>query len=241
MTAADTARAMAEPVYDVGGRFMLDGATFARGAELGLPGMVFYFVGRAGVLGAVDADRVTEELGVFAPDTVREHWDAGVAVMDPTAAAAEFMACGHTWGREHLPDGLDAGRLVQLMRRLVEVTERPDAQVPAMFAARRAVPWPDDERAAALHGIHLLRELRGGLHARAVRDARVAPHDAVVVRQGEGMAALFGWPEPHPDPEAARAAWEVAEEATNAAAAAFVAQLGDVEQDELVELLRAAV
>lgn len=238
MTTSETARSIAEPVYDVGGRFMLDGDTFARGAELGMAGMVFYFCGRGGVLGDVDADVVTAEFGVFAPGTVREQWEAGVAVMAPRDAAREFMACGHAWGRAHLPEGLDAARLAGLTRRVVDAT---GDDAPALFAAWRDEPWPEDDRAAALHGVHLLRELRGGLHVQAVREAQLHPHHAVVVRQGETMAALFGWPEPHPDPEPSRADWATAEELTNERAAAALAVLDEAEQAELVALLRAAV
>ena len=69
----------------------------------------------------------------------------------------------------------------------------------------------------------------------------MAPHEAVIVRQGEGMAALFGWPEPHPDPERARAAWDAAEQDTNERFAELLAGLDEHEQDELVEALQAAV
>ncbi len=238
MTTVDTARRMAEPVYDVGGRFMLDGATFERGAEIGLPGMVFYFCGRGGVLGPVDADHVTAEFGVFAPGTVRENWEAGSAVMAPADAAREFIACGHDWGRANLPEHLDARRLAELARRVVDATGE---DAPELFAGWRDLPWPDDDRAAALHGIHLLRELRGGLHVRSLRQVGMAPHEAVIVRQGEGMAALFGWPEPHPDPERARAAWDAAEQDTNERFAELLAGLDEHEQNELVEALQAAV
>lgn len=238
MTAATTASELAEPVYDVGGRFMLDGATFARGAQLGLDGMVFYFAGRGGVLGDVDATTVIDEFGVFEPSTVATNWAAGREVMAPEQSAREFLACGHTWGREHLPEGLDAARLAELARR---VTDAAGDDAPALFLAWRRQPWPSDDRAAALHAIHLLRELRGGLHVRAMRDAGLAPHDAVVVRQGEGMATLFGWSEPHPDPAAARATWESAEQDTNDAMAALLDVLDGAEQAELVTLLRAAV
>ena len=238
MTTVDTARQMAEPVYDVGGRFMLDGATFERGAQVGLAGMAFYFCGRAGVLGPVDADHVTAELGVFEPGTVRENWEAGLAVMAPADAAREFIACGHAWGRAHLPQDLDAARLAELALRVVDATGE---DAPELFAAWRDAARPDDDRAAALHAIHLLRELRGGLHVRSLRQVGMAPHEAVIVRQGQGMAALLGWPEPHPDPEHARAAWESAEQDTNDRAAELLGALDEHEQDELVGLLRAAV
>lgn len=247
MTTIDTARALAEPVYDVGGRFMLDGATFVRGAELGLDGMAFYFVGRAGVLGDVDAQVVTDQFGVFEPATVEAQWVAGTAVMPAADAAAEFIACGHLWGRTHLPDDLDAARLAELAYRIADTTrDRDDDAIPALFAAWRDVERPDTTsadgaRAAALHALHLLRELRGGLHVQELQRAGLAPHHAVLVRQGPSMAALFGWPEPHADVDDARADWQAAEDRTDERMAELLEVLDDAEQAELVELVRSTV
>lgn len=238
MTTTETADRIAGPVNDVGGRFMLDGATYARGAGLGFAGMDFYFCGRGGVLGPVDAQVVADEFGFFEPAGVRTNWEAGLAVTDPGRAAQEFMACGHTWGRANLPEQLDAARLAALVRKVVEAT---GDDLPALFVGWRDTEWPDDDRAAALHAVHLLRELRGALHVAAVRDAGLDPHAAVMVNAGAGVAEFFGWTAPHPDPEAARAAWTAAEEATNAGVAAALEVLDDAEQAELVELVRAAV
>ena len=51
MTHVETAKAIARPIGDMGGAFMMDGATYARGAELGFSGIDFYVLGRGGVLG----------------------------------------------------------------------------------------------------------------------------------------------------------------------------------------------
>lgn len=239
MTAADTARAIAGPINDVGGRFMLSGRTYASGNELGFAGLDFYFCGRAGVLGAVDADAVVRELGFFDPDRVREQWTTGLRVMGPEEAARRFVEVGHGWGRARLPDDLPAARFAELGRRVVEAA---DASELPLFDAWRRMPWPEDERGAAMHAIHLLRELRGGAHVRAVRAAGIDPHAAVIVHSGDGIAeAIFGWTEPHPDPDDAREAWNAAEEATNDTVAAAVAVLDEAEQAELVDLVRRAV
>lgn len=238
MTANETADHIAGPVNDVGGRFMLDGATYARGAELGFTGMDFYFCGRGGVLGPVDAQVVADEFGFFEPSGVRANWEAGLAVTDPARAAQEFMACGHTWGRVNLPEQLDAARLAALVRTVVDAT---GDDLPALFLGWRDAEWPEDERAAALHAVHLLRELRGALHVAAVRDAGLDPHAAVMVNAGSVVAEFFGWSAPHPDTDASRAAWEAAEVATNDGVAAALEVLDEAEQAELVELVRAAV
>jgi hypothetical protein len=238
MSTAETARAIADPVNDLGGRFMLDGATYARGAELGFSGMDFYFRGRAGVLGEVDTATVTAELGFFEPATVAANWDPARGVMDAGDAASAFMACGHEWGRTHLDEQLAASPLADLVQRIADGSTEADP--PALFAAWRDQPWPTDPPARALHAIHLLRELRGGLHVRAVRDAGLDPHAAVVVKAGTGTAEFFGWSAPHPDPEDSRAAWQAAEATTNDLVAQTLAVLDESEQATLVRLLTGA-
>lgn len=237
MSAHDTARQLADPFGDLGGRFMLSGRTYQRGAELGFSGIDFYFCGRAGVLGDVDADVVAYELGFFEPGYLAAGWERGATAMSRNDAARAFMTCGYEWGRARLPATLDAARLAELVRRVADGA--PDRS--RLSSAWRAWPWPDDERDAALHAIHLMRELRGGAHVTAVHDAGLDPHVAVMVRAGAGGADFFGWPEPHPDPEPARDTWQSAEAATDDAVAAALAVLDDAEQAELVTLAHAAV
>jgi hypothetical protein len=238
MTATDTAQALAGPIGDIGGRFMLSGRTYTAGAGYGFSGLDFYFCGRAGVLGDVDASVVVDELGFFEPNGVRTQWEAGRAVMDPTEAAARFIECGYAWGRARLSDDLPAGRLAELTR---AVTEATGDDQPALFLGWRDMPWPDEDADRALHAIHLLRELRGGHHVRAVHEVGLDPHTAVVVNGGDGNAEFFGWPEPHPDPVDFRPLWVEAEEQTTAGVAAALAVLTEDEQLELVELARRAV
>jgi hypothetical protein len=237
MDTLDTARALRDPIGDVGGRFMLDGATYADGMAAGFSGLDFYVAGRCGVLGPVDADVVVAELGFFEPGYVRTNWEAGLAVMAPEAAAARFMACGCAWARDHLPEDLDAARLAELARR---VTDATGAERPLLYRRWAAQPWPDGDREAALFGIHLLRELRGGEHVRAAREHDLDPHGAVVLRSGAAMAGIFGWSEPHPDQDLARERWTLAEARTDELMAPAFEVLDDAERDELVELAVAA-
>ena len=238
MAAADTARALAAPMGDVGGRFMLSERTYVTGAGVGFSGLDFYFCGRGGVLGAVDASVLIDEFGFFEPEDARRQWEAGLAVMDPAQAAAKFIDCGYSWGRARLPEDLQAGRLADLSRTVMDST---DDDHPALFSAWSEMPWPEDDRARALHAIHLWRELRGGLHVRAVRRAGLDPHTAVLVNGGVGAAEFFEWQEPHPDPEPHREVWAAAEEETNDAVAAAVSVLDGKDQDELVALALAAL
>ncbi len=237
----EAAQALCDPVGDVGGRFMLDGATYAAGAELGFAGMDFYFCGRGGVLGPVDADVVTAEFGFFAPDVVEANWTAGRNVLPLEEAATHFMSQGHEWGRQHLPQDLDAERLVELTHRVVAASDVATSDGRLMLFQRwREQPWPEDARAAALHATHLLRELRGGAHVAAVREVGIDPHAAVMVKGGQGTAEFFGWSAPHPDPDGARAGWEAAERSTDEQVATALEGLDATSRTELVALVRAA-
>jgi len=237
----DTARALCDPIGDVGGRFMLDGATYAAGAELGFAGMDFYFCGRGGVLGPVDTEVVVSEFGFFAPEVVEANWTAGRDVLPLEEAASHFIAQGHEWGRQHLPEGLDTERLVELAHRVITASDVATSDGRLMLFQRwREQPWPEDTRAGALHAIHLLRELRGGAHVAAVHEAGIDPHAAVMVRGGAGTAEFFGWGEPHPDAEAVRAEWEAAESATDEQVATALEGLDGAARAELVALARAA-
>ncbi|CAN5408709.1 evbL [soil metagenome] len=238
MSTAQIAAALADPIGDLGGRFMLSGRTYGKGAELGFSGLDFYFCGRGGVLGPVDASVLIHELGFFEPGNVRTQWEAGLDVMSPEAAAEQFMACGYAWGRARLPQDLPAGRLGELALAVVEATAQDQ---PVLFQAWAEFPWPDDDIDRGMHAIHLLRELRGGQHVRAAHQVGLDPHEAVVFRTGDANADLFGWSAPHPDPSACEVTWQVAEDATNEASAASLSTLDHEEQLELLTLARLAV
>lgn len=234
----DLATDLAAPIGDLGGRFMLSGRTYAQGSERGFSGLDFYFCGRAGLLGPVDADVVVHELGFFEPSNVRTLWEAGLTVMPPEEAAAIFLQCGYDWGRARLPADLPAGRLAELAR---AVTDGTGDEQPALFRAWNAVDWPDEDVDRALHAIHLLRELRGGQHVRAAHEHDLDPHRAVLLQTGVANAELFGWSAPHPDPEPCRATWNRVELATNAGMVRALSVLDAAEQRELLDLARRAV
>ncbi len=227
-------------VGDVGAQFMLDGATYERGAELGFTGLNFYAAGRGGVLGRVHADVVVAAFAFIGPAMVRNGWNEGLALLDPAEAATEFIGCGYEWARTHLPAGwsdgsYDAERFVALVRRATDDLE--PYGVP-LFAAWRAVPWPDDAPARVLHAVHLLRELRGGVHVMAVMAHGVDPHAAVVNKSGAVVAEMLGWAAPHPDVVAhpLHEQVEAAEAATDLQMAHALSVLSDDELDELAGL-----
>lgn len=236
MDALAAATRTAEAVSGLPAGFMLDPATYERGGKAGFDGVDFYFAGRGGVLGDVAGVVVAAALVFFEPTTVVAAWERGRAVRPPKEAAAEFASCGHDWAESHLPDGVDYGRLSQLLG-AVSASASP-AGAP-LFAGWAAMEEPSAPKALALHRLNLLRELRGAMHGAAVLGEGLAPLEALSVRT-PFMAALFGWGEPLPDAETYKAAWERAEEGTNRAMARHVAVLSDAERSELVALCAAA-
>jgi hypothetical protein len=211
---------------------MTDPATFARGAALGFDGMDFYVAGRGGALGEVPADVVVAALVFFAPDVIRPAWDRSAAVMPRRTAAEEWVACGHMWARAHLADGPDYARFAELLGRIVERASVAGAPV---FAGWRTLGEPGDAKALAQHRFNGLRELRGALHGAAVLTVGLLPVEAIVVKT-PAVAALFGWPEPHPEPDPLRERWQLAEARTDRMVGKYLAFLDADERTELVAL-----
>jgi hypothetical protein len=194
---AESVRSLAAPVGDVGGRWMLDREVLGPCKKFGYPNRyAYYFAGRGGVLGDVDADVVWSALGFFEPSLVRKMWDAGVAVEGARAAAARYGAACAQWGRSRLADFADAARLADLIRHVIDSAD--SAGMP-LFAGWRAEPRPEDPAALAYFTTHVLRELRCGAHIAAVVSTGISPREAMLTGGGEVNAKEFGWAGPFPD------------------------------------------
>lgn len=226
----------ATPIVSGGGAFMLHPDTTARGEAVGLDFGSFYGLGRGGVLGDVDADVAIASFAFFEPGIVRAIWDGARTKMTPAEGAAAYAAACAEWGRDHLAgvDGLD--EIARLLERVVQAASPVGAP---LFAGWRAIPPPEDAPARVMQLLHVMRELRGGLHVCAVLAAGLSPAEALMVVNPDAMA-MFGWSEPYPDPEPHRAAHAEAEATTNRLVAPAFAVLDDGERDRLVELLDAA-
>lgn len=232
MDATETARRSADAIANLPAGFMMDGATYAHGSELGFDGVDFYIAGRGGALGDVSGQVVAATFLFFNPAHICDGWDRSGKVMCRREAALEFAGCGARWAESHLADGIDYVRLAELCKRVIDSASPAGV---ALFAAWSQVEEPDSPKALALQRLNVLRELRGGLHGAAVLGAGLDPRAAVMVRSPQ-MASLFGWHEPHPDPELHRAAWDQAEAATDVAIGRAFSALDANERAELVEL-----
>jgi hypothetical protein len=236
MDPKETAQKSAEAIVGLPAGFMMDGATYERGGELGFDGLDFYVAGRGGALGDVCSAVVAAAFVFFNPVMIGEAWDRTEKVMGRVEAANAFVDCEAAWAESHLADQVDYARLAELCGRVIGSAS--PAGLP-LFAAWSDMDEPSGDKALALHRLNLLRELRGGLHGAAVIAAGLDPRAAVMVRT-PFMAQLFGWTEPNPDPEPHRRAWEQAEAATDVAMGRALEVLSPEECSELVKLAASA-
>ena len=223
----------------LGANFMSDPIMNARGRELGFEDIDFYFAGRAGSVGEIDADVATAALVFFHPDVVRAAWARSAHVMSRRQAAAAFSMCAADWADDHLrgdpADGVDWETLLSLTRRIVEPA---DAALAPMFAGWRTLPEPVGVRRCTVHLMNALRELRMARHAAALVAHRVPIADAVRHRQPT-MTSMFGWTvAPVADDVVQR--WTAAEALTDDLVGVSYEVLDPDELDAFVTLARAA-
>lgn len=191
MTDEELLAAACPVIGKVGSHFYFVPETVAVGEAHGLDRSKFYFLGRGGVLGDVDAAVVSSAWGYFNPATVKRVWDAAREVMAPRAAASLYFECAADLGR----------RMLQAVDGLDEFNAAADAVIAAgaahadsmpLFAGIAAEPRVDDAAGRAMQAIVVLREFRGSAHLLALRAVGLPSKVAhFVARPGDGR--MFGW------------------------------------------------
>lgn len=178
-------------IADLGFRYYFAPGTATRAEELGLDLFSFYFIGRGGVLGDVEAPVVAAAFGYFNPEAVSMMWNGARSKLAPRDAARQHLACCAELGRTHLSDldGLEA--LCGAMEKVNDAARGSAAGLP-LYAGMAAEPLPDDLPARAMHLVAMLREHRGGVHLVAVVAAGLDPAVAHYVRRPDDWE-LFGW------------------------------------------------
>ncbi len=202
MSALECVQALAQPVGDTGGKFMLHPETIGSCKDFGYPnGFAYYVVGRGGVLGDVDADIISAAFGPFSPSLVRLMWEAGIGVEGAKAGAQRFAEACASYGRKRLVDvdGLD--RFIELGERVVDAVPLSGN---SLFVGWKKMPRPTDNAGGAYFLLHLLREWRGSAHIMATAASGLTPVESILTRyldsgDGEQIATKFGWQSPFPD------------------------------------------
>ncbi|MFE3449193.1 hypothetical protein ACFXJ8_09680 [Nonomuraea sp. NPDC059194] len=240
-----TAAAVKGTIGRLGGGFMISREAKQLCERTGLGPRELYFRGRCGVLGEVDADVVTSAAVFFPPGHVRESWEGGRKLAVEEAVELYTAAC-HAWGRRKLGAVEGCVRIADLLEKVAGGASVLGAP---LFAGWRAVPLPDDRVARATQLMHVVRELRGGVHAIAILSkgldaltaALATDHEGTPIglSSGRDMARFFTWPEPYPAiSEETAARRREAEDLTDELMAPAFAVLTDAERDELVTLMR---
>ncbi len=226
METLELVRTVSPVVRKLGAAWYFTPETMQVGAELGLDGFRFYFLGRGGVLGDVEWPVVHAAFGYFEPSLLEKMWTSGSARARPRdAARAHLRACAEH-GRRHLSDVDGLGAFCEAAEAVVREARRDPAGL-SLFAGVASEPLPDDLPGRAMVVTAVLRELRGSAHLLAVAASGLPTPVAHRISRPDDMA-LFGWgPGSVPEPTAAdRAAHRAAEELTDQMVGRFYAVVG---------------
>jgi hypothetical protein len=235
MQPRDVIKAIAKPTADIGASFYFVPETIERGKEIGLDGFRFYFLGRGGVLGDVEAGVVLSAFGYFNPELLARMWDSAKTRVPPRDAAREYIACAQAHGRRKFDsvEGLDA-----YVDAATTVINAVDGGAMPLFAGVRAEPVPDDGPGAAMHQAMVLREMRGSAHLAAITTLGLATPIAHAISRPNDVE-LFGWKDAPPVvTDDARQMHHRAQELTDDALVPAFSALTDAQAEALVTTTR---
>ncbi|MEX0766906.1 MAG: hypothetical protein WD029_00360 [Microthrixaceae bacterium] len=176
-------------IRDLGWTHYFVSETMARGTELGLDGFKFYFLGRGGVLGDVDASMVQAAFGYFEPTVLADAWTSGGQIVAPSLAAAAFHECAAEHGRRRLTGVEELEAFVAAADQIVDAA---DATALTLYAGALRMPLVQDLPGRAMQLISLLREFRGSAHLLALRAIGLDSVKAHAISRPHDMA-MFGW------------------------------------------------
>ncbi len=171
-----------EPVHAVTyfapeARAALDGLGY-RGFWMG------YFAARSAPLGMVSPDVVTAVFYNFAPERVAKALPAAWQIAGPEAALRarqkSAVAALRRYGLEADENITAAAELAKTAASQAPLDGRP------LFAANRALPWPDDPLAGLWHAATLLREQRGDAHVAVLSAAGISGRECNVLQAAAG-------------------------------------------------------
>jgi hypothetical protein len=143
-----------------------------------------YFAARSAPLGKVPPEMVTAIFYNFAPERVAKALPAAWEIAGPEAALQARQESAVAALRRY---GLSADENVAVAAELAGKAARqaPLAGRP-LFAANRALPWPDDPLAALWHATTLLREHRGDVHITVLSARGISGRECNVLQTAAG-------------------------------------------------------
>jgi hypothetical protein len=171
-----------EPVHGVTyfapeARAALDGLGY-RGFWMG------YFAARSAPLGMMPPEMVTAIFYNFAPERVAKALPAAWQIAGPEAALQARQDSAVAALRRY---GIDANENVIVAAELAgKAAREAPLEGRTLFAANRALPWPDDPLAALWHAATLLREQRGDTHVAVLAASGVSGRECNVLQVAAG-------------------------------------------------------
>jgi hypothetical protein len=143
-----------------------------------------YFAARSAPLGKVPPEMVTAIFYNFAPERVAKALPAAWEIAGPEAALQARQESAVAALRRY---GLGADENVTVAAELAGKAAR-QAPLPGrpLFAANRALPWPDDPLAALWHATTLLREHRGDVHITVLSARGISGRECNVLQTAAG-------------------------------------------------------
>ncbi len=191
MSSLEIVQTTAPLVNTVGATSYFNEVFLAHGRELGLKGFPFYFAGRAGVMGNVDAAIVTAAFGYFEPALVNASWAKICSTVEPAAAGRAYLEASAVFGRQVLAD-YDDDALDAFSDAAEQIRAATDPAGLTLYAGIDAHPLPSDPKARAYLNAVILRELRGSVHLLAIRASGLRAGVAHAIRRPNDTAS-FGW------------------------------------------------
>src|SRR6202041_316401 len=159
-------------------RAALDGLGY-RGYWMG------YFAARSAPLGTVAPEVVTAIFYNFAPERVAKALPTAWQIAGPEAALRARQDSAVAALRRY---GLDADENVTTAAELAgKAARQAPLEGRPLFAANRALPWPDEPLAALWHAATLLREHRGDAHVALLSAAGVSGRECNVLQAAAGL------------------------------------------------------
>jgi hypothetical protein len=192
MSTITLAHELAEPIGRIGMYYYFSPLTSQRATELGTDVVSYYFAGRGGVLGEVDAEEVDETFYFFKPGMASGMYSHGVSQLGRSVAVREHAASADTFARATF------GAIApELLTAFADAVQRLADQVPLDIAPLAdgylALEWPGDPAARAFRAAIYLRELRGGVHTQIVKVAGLPPAVSCYLDHDGAYFALHGY------------------------------------------------
>lgn len=236
MSPQDFIAAAHPKIGTLGAAFYFHPDTLATGKELGLDGFRWYFLGRGGVLGNVEAQVVASAYAYFSPSLAEKIWTSAAEKLEPREAGRKYMACAHALGTTTFSEleGMDA-----FCAAAEKINDAADPAGLALYSAIDAEPLTDDVGARAMQLTALLREFRGCMHITALVATGMSMEMAHLVKRPDDYGT-FGWGDNPPEvTDADRQMSQTAEALTDKLVMPAFSVLDETEQAALLAGLEA--